>query len=246
MIDSRRGRGDNLVSPPPPRGTTAGNQGRNARKTRPQESRYVTLLDRSGNRVPVRYVRPRRRPAQSSPAVVSAGGDGAGGKPGSDASVCAPVARFVGAPPAFVPADAPSAAQLPRPGKNHQPWHTEVYRLRNAPALQLAQTLSTLFASEHQAGQFDALSRAVIVPDVVSNSLIVAGPAEASAEIGKLIEALDRAAMMIRLEIAMGDVPTADLPAAEAGEKTDATKVRASVVGAENSERKWKSSSAAN
>ena len=124
------------------------------------------------------------------------------------------------------------------PARNREPWHTQVWRLRNAPVMQLAQMINTLFNAEQRAGQGDVTSRAVIVPDVVSNCLVVAGPPEIFDEMRKLIDSLDRAPVMIRLEVVMGDVPTADLPAAEAGAKADRDKVRASVVGVEEARKK--------
>ena len=50
-------------------------------------------------------------------------------------------------------------------------------------------------------------------------------------QVEQLIGQLDRAPAMIRLEVVMGDVPTADLPAADAATKGDAGNVRASPVG---------------
>jgi len=107
-----------------------------------------------------------------------------------------------------------------------------VFRLRNAPATQLANTMATLFSTEQRVGRTDAASNVVIVPDVVSNCLIVAGPIEAVDEVRKLVDALDRAPVMIRLEVVLGDVPMASIPAAEAGGKADPAKVQASVAGA--------------
>ncbi|MFZ1934899.1 MAG: secretin N-terminal domain-containing protein [Thermoguttaceae bacterium] len=179
---------------------------------------------------------PSQVPQWFPPAVTAP----AGSRP--DAAPTSPPAtppRGLPDPRTFAPPDAPPVM----PGvvaatQSHGPWHTQVWHLRNAPAQQLAQTLSTLFSAEHRAGQFDALSRAVIVPNVVSNCLVVASPPEVFTEMQKLIEALDRAAMMIRLEVAMGDVPTADLPAAATKEKADETKVRATSVGVEEARQK--------
>ena len=135
----------------------------------------------------------------------------------------------------------PASAVAPSPfmpARNREPWHTQVWRLRNAPVMQLAQMINTLFNAEQRAGQGDVASKAVIVPDMISNCLIVAGPPEIFDEMRKLIEALDRAPVMIRLEVVMGDVPTADLPAAEAGAKADRDKVRVSAVGVEEARKK--------
>jgi type II secretory pathway component GspD/PulD (secretin) len=52
-----------------------------------------------------------------------------------------------------------------------------------------------------------------------------------------LVQKLDRAPAMIRLEVTIGDVPTAKLPAAEAGAKKDATPIRASFVGVEEAQK---------
>ena len=121
---------------------------------------------------------------------------------------------------------------------NRESWRTKVWHLRNMPATQLAQTLNTLVGAQQRAGHPGALAGAVIVPETIGNSLVVAGTPEALDEVGKLIASLDRAPAMVRVEVVIGDVATADLPAAEAGAKTDADKVRASVVGVEEAQKK--------
>ena len=150
---------------------------------------------------------------------------------GSSAEAPAPMRTF--AQPGVGPSVAPSPFA---PARNREPWCTLVVRLSNAPAMQLSQTLSTLLNAETLAGRPNVTAGPVIVPDVVSNALIIAGPAESVREVEKLVDRLDRAAVMIRLEVVMGDVPTTDLPA-KAGAKADREEVRASVVAAEEAQK---------
>ena len=111
-------------------------------------------------------------------------------------------------------------------------WQTRVVlRLCNAPAIQLANTITNLFSAEQRTARIDAVSNAVIVPDVISNCLLVSGSTEAVDEVRKLVAELDRAAVMIRLDIVMGDVPTASIPAAEPGAQSDQAKVQIDTAG---------------
>jgi type II secretory pathway component GspD/PulD (secretin) len=107
-----------------------------------------------------------------------------------------------------------------------------VLRLRNAPAMQLAQTMTNLFNAEQRPGRAAGASNVVIVPDVVSNCLIVGGPTETVDEVKKMVEMLDSAPVMIRLEVVLGDVPMANVPAAKASGKVDPANIQASTAGA--------------
>jgi type II secretory pathway component GspD/PulD (secretin) len=131
-----------------------------------------------------------------------------------------------------------SAALSVAPERNREPDNVLVVQLRNAPATQLAQTLRTVFEREQRPGMFDASPNAKIVPEVVSNCLVVAGPSELVHKVEALIDKLDRAAVMIRLEVLMGDVPAAIVPAAEAGTRADLHTVHASVADAEEARKK--------
>jgi hypothetical protein len=108
--------------------------------------------------------------------------------------------------------------------------HTRcVLPLKNSPATQLAQTITKLFATEQQqqqqTGRFELAAYTAIVPDTVSNCLIVSGSAEAVNEVKSMVAQLDRAAMMVRLDVVLGDVPMASAPVAGAGAKATATKL---------------------
>jgi len=64
----------------------------------------------------------------------------------------------------------------------------------------------------------------LVVPDVVSNSLVVSGPAYLLRNAKNLVAELDRAPMMVRVEVVIGDVPAASVPPAEAGANADPAK----------------------
>ena len=130
-----------------------------------------------------------------------------------------------------------SAALRVAPERNREPDNVLVVQLQNAPAMQLAQTLRTVFEREQRPGMFDAAPNVKIVPEVVSNCLVVAGPNELVHKVQALIDKLDRAPVMIRLEVLMGDVPAAIVPAAEAGTRSDLHQVHASVADPEEARK---------
>jgi type II secretory pathway component GspD/PulD (secretin) len=152
-------------------------------------------------------------------------------------AVTRPVERTPNARPAAIGASAErrAAAQpLLAPSEPGQRHLRVVVHLRNAPATQLAQTINTLFANEQRMGRSDEVPfNATIVPEMVSNCLVVSGKPEVVAEVRRLVTELDRAAVMIRLEVVLGDVPTASLPAAEAHANADPAKVQISPAGRE-------------
>ncbi len=121
------------------------------------------------------------------------------------------------------------------PEKDGEHRHTRVVLpLSNVPALQLANTMTSLLRAEGQAEGRAAQApppSVVIVPDTVSNCLVIGGPNEAVDEVRKLVAQLDRPAAVIRLEVALGDVPAARVgsgaPVAEAEGKADPAKVQA-------------------
>lgn len=116
----------------------------------------------------------------------------------------------------------PNWGSLPKPAKqmtmvpsqDGEHRHTRlVYGLKNAPASELANTLTTLFQAEAQGERSDAARRVVIVPDVLSNSLILSGSPEVVSEVQRLAEQLDRPAVMVRLEFVLVRLPAGDKPA---------------------------------
>jgi type II secretory pathway component GspD/PulD (secretin) len=106
-----------------------------------------------------------------------------------------------------------------------------VLQLKNAPASQLANTITNLFIMERNVERFDAASSVTIVPNTFGNCLVVSGSTEAVETVRKLVAQLDRAAAMVRVEVVMGDVPMAKAEAAEAGGRADSPKIRVSAAG---------------
>lgn len=97
-----------------------------------------------------------------------------------------------------------------------------VYPLRSLPADQAARTLEQVFRAEGIALQGQPAKPAVIVADVITNSLIVSGAPEAVEEVQQLIEKLDQPAAMIRFEVVIAEAPlgargAASAPSPESG-----------------------------
>jgi type II secretory pathway component GspD/PulD (secretin) len=82
-----------------------------------------------------------------------------------------------------------------------------VCRLKSVPAMDLAKTLSQLLQAEGRTAPGATTRSVVIVPDAVSNSLVIAGPVDAVGEVRELVEQLDYSAGMDSIEVAIGDAP---------------------------------------
>lgn len=93
-----------------------------------------------------------------------------------------------------------------------------VCRLKSAPAVDVAAAINQLLAAEGQAAVGLTRANVVIVPDPVSNSLVIGGPQAAVDEVRELLIRLDCPAAMVRLEIVLADVPVA-----RAGSQCEAT-----------------------
>ncbi|WP_425616406.1 secretin N-terminal domain-containing protein [Anatilimnocola sp. NA78] len=97
---------------------------------------------------------------------------------------------------------------------------TTVYRLRNAPALEVANSLTTLRQQQQQLQQIapnlnsapQTLEREVIVvPEQVSNSLIVSATPRYFDEIRRVVEELDRRPNMVIIQVLLAEVSLNDL-----------------------------------
>ena len=151
----------------------------------------------------------------------------------SAASAAGAVSRD--ASPGSTGAAAPAVAHPPAPGvtepvpvvpaKEGERRHTRVVvRLKGVPALDVANTVNQLLRAEGQAVKSAAARSVVIVPDPVSNSLVIGGPPDAVEEVRKLVEELDRPAVMVRLEVVIGEAPAGEVKDGPAGAKQDAKK----------------------
>lgn len=90
-----------------------------------------------------------------------------------------------------------------------------VYRLRNAPAADVANALNEFLRSERQVQQvapglvsaFEQIEReVVVVPEIVSNSLIVSATPRFYDEIVRLIEELDKRPPMVLIQVLIAEV----------------------------------------
>ncbi len=123
------------------------------------------------------------------------------------------------------------AAVAREAGPPAAPGHVRaVVRLKGAPATDAANTLLQLLGQERKAAPADAARSVVIVPDAVSNSIVLGGPSEAVADVRKLIEELDRPAMMVQIEVVLADVPVDKPGAGPEPAKDEKTKPAAKMV----------------
>lgn len=96
---------------------------------------------------------------------------------------------------------------------------SQVYRLKNAPAADVANALNEFLRSERQLQQiapglvsaFEQIEReVVIVPEAVSNSLIVSATPRFYDEIFKLVEQLDERPPMVMIQVLIAEVTLND------------------------------------
>jgi type II secretory pathway component GspD/PulD (secretin) len=105
-------------------------------------------------------------------------------------------------------APAPATGELVSviPEKDGQQSHQRlVLRVSNVPAQQIANTIVALFRAEGRRERGDSLPSVAVVADTISNSLVVGGAPEALAVVRRLAAQLDRAAVMVRLEVVLGE-----------------------------------------
>jgi type II secretory pathway component GspD/PulD (secretin) len=94
------------------------------------------------------------------------------------------------------------------PEGDGQRRHTRiVLRLKAVPANNIAETINRFLRAEGQAAPSGSAPSVVIVPDVLSNSLVIGGPAAAVEKVQELVAKLDHVAALVRLEVVIGDVP---------------------------------------
>lgn len=96
---------------------------------------------------------------------------------------------------------------------------TTVYRLKNAPAIDVANAINQFLTSERQVQQlaptasspFEQLEReVVVVPEAVSNSLIVSATPRFYDEIARVVEDLDARPPMVMIQVLIAEVSLND------------------------------------
>jgi type II secretory pathway component GspD/PulD (secretin) len=101
-----------------------------------------------------------------------------------------------------------------------------VCRLGNIPAYSAANTLTKLLKTEGESVTENVKDKVVIVPETISNCLLVSGPPAAVEEVRRLASEIDRPASIVRLEVQITEVSsgkekkTSDADAAK-GKSTD-------------------------
>lgn len=99
--------------------------------------------------------------------------------------------------------------------EDDQQRQTSVYRLKNAPALDVANSVNLFLRSERQVQQavpgalnpFQRIeSEVVVVPEVVSNSLIISATPRFYEEIMKLVEDLDQQPPQVMIQVLIAEV----------------------------------------
>ncbi len=97
------------------------------------------------------------------------------------------------------PAQAPTYA----PAGTSPARKRAIFRLKNAPAIDVAETIENLFKGEAQ-GPYPV----VISPDAVSNCILVSGSEDDITQIEEFIETLDAPSSMVRVEMLIAEVKT--------------------------------------
>jgi len=96
------------------------------------------------------------------------------------------------------------AATAPQKAKGVQ-RKREVIRLANSPAGDVAQTINEMLRSERAAGPGSA-GEVVIVPDAVSNCLVISAAPQAIKEIIELVEELDAPPPLVLIRVLMAEI----------------------------------------
>jgi type II secretory pathway component GspD/PulD (secretin) len=100
-----------------------------------------------------------------------------------------------------------------------------VVRLASVPATDTAGALQQLFRAEGQAAPSAAARSVVIVPEMLSNSLVLAGPPDAVEEVRQLVMQLDHAAVLVHLEVLIAEAPAAEVGSSKPAEKPESDSV---------------------
>lgn len=114
--------------------------------------------------------------------------------------------------PGYAPREepAPSDWRLPPPASRQAPKPAArerlVYRLANAPSIDVARTVNELLKSESAIAGLPVTrsGSTVVLAEAVSNSLIISGTSEAIHETVKLVEQLDTEPLMVCVQVVIG------------------------------------------
>jgi type II secretory pathway component GspD/PulD (secretin) len=108
----------------------------------------------------------------------------------------------------------------------------ELFRLKNAPAMDVAQAIEELLRGEAQGWPESRQEQPIVVPEAVSNSLLVSGRVKDVEQLGQLIEALDRPPQMVLIQMLIARSARAGAPrtspakrSSKAGRKPDGPEV---------------------
>lgn len=94
-----------------------------------------------------------------------------------------------------------------------------VYRLRNVPVVDVAQAINDLLRGEKEMSSRSPELRAVVVPEPLSNSLLVSAAPDDLEQIGQLIQQLDVSSKMVAIQMLLARaVPLGDESAHPAAE----------------------------
>ena len=102
------------------------------------------------------------------------------------------------------PGESRGSPACPQPDRASLPTRL-VYRVKHVPAADLAETVNNFLEAEMLRLKRRAAG-VVIVPDVITNSLIVSAPSDEIEQLGELIEALDRQPAMVSIEVLIAEV----------------------------------------
>jgi type II secretory pathway component GspD/PulD (secretin) len=94
------------------------------------------------------------------------------------------------------------------PTKQGENGYTRIIcKLSNFPAANVSTFLDKLFQAEGKSIQEDIKTKVVIMPETVSNCLLISGPPTAVKEVQDLVREIDQPPPMVRLEVQMTEMP---------------------------------------
>jgi len=145
--------------------------------------------------------------------------------------------RTTAAPPPVPSAMVPPAPSAAPPA----PLRRVVFRLRHAPAVDVAKTINEVLSGERKLSQpqqpgayatgstapAQPVPQAAVVPEPISNSLIVSGSAGAVEEIAGLVRQLDQRPRMVTIEVLIAETLEREGDDADAEAKPSAAKPEA-------------------